>query len=69
MVDDANRSADVMAILWVDRNRRYFVSNAEGVEPAEPIFRIRWRQVDDMEEGVVPGLGGPTCDIWSVDST
>ena len=49
-VNDANSSADVMAILWVDRNRRYFVSNAEGVEPAEPIFRIRWRQVDDMEE-------------------
>ena len=30
-----------------------------------------FEEANDMEIGprVVPGLGGPTCDIWSVDST
>ena len=32
--------------MWFDRDRRYFVANTETMEQAEPIFRIRWRQVD-----------------------
>ena len=37
---------ELLAVMWVDRERRYFVSNTETMEGVEPIFRIRWRQVD-----------------------
>ena len=35
--------------MWVDRDRRYFISNAQSMEQAEPIYRIRWRQIDTSE--------------------
>jgi len=47
--------SELLAILWVDRDRRYFVANAEGVEAAEPIYRVRWRQVN-KEENAEPEL-------------
>ena len=32
---------DLLAVTWVDKDRRYFVLNAETTEHAEPVFRIR----------------------------
>ena len=37
---------DLMAFAWVDRDRRYFISNTSNLQPAPPIERRRLRQVD-----------------------
>lgn len=37
----------MLAFVWVDRERRYFICNGGGLDPAMPIFRERWRQVDE----------------------
>ena len=34
----------IMAFVWVDRDRRYFVSNAATLKDGKPYHRIRWRQ-------------------------
>ena len=36
----------MMAFVWMDRDRRYFISNRSSLEPGEPYVRNRWRQVD-----------------------
>jgi hypothetical protein len=43
---------EMIALVWLDRNRRHFIGNAEGATVVEPIFRIRWTQVvnNDYEE-------------------
>mmetsp|Transcript_13087 Transcript_13087/g.15367 ORF Transcript_13087/g.15367 Transcript_13087/m.15367 type:complete len:489 (-) Transcript_13087:196-1662(-) len=43
---DEDGEVALLAGMWVDRDRRYFVSNTETMEGVEPIFRIRWRQAD-----------------------
>ena len=37
----------MLAVLWVDHESRSFVGNAKGFEQGEPIYRDRWRQVDE----------------------
>jgi hypothetical protein len=37
---------ELLAVMWVDRDRGYFVANTETMEQAEPICRVRWRQAD-----------------------
>ena len=44
---DQDGEVELLAVMWVDRDRRYFVANTETMQQAEPIFRIRWRQVDE----------------------
>ncbi len=34
----------LMALVWVDRDRRYFISSFSRSTDVEPIQRIRWRQ-------------------------
>ena len=36
---------EMIALCWLDRNRRHFIGNAEGKMPVEPIFRTCWTQV------------------------
>jgi len=42
-----HRLAELLAVLWVDRERRYFISNTEGVSSGEPQYRRRRRQAED----------------------
>lgn len=42
---------EMSAVMWIDRDRRYFISTASSVEPGEPHGRKRWRQT---EEGANP---------------
>ena len=50
----------MMAYVWMDRDRRYFISTASTLEPGRPYTRERWRQQeradildeDEDEEGV-----------------
>ena len=37
----------MVAFVWVDRERRYFICNGGNLDPTTPVFRSRWRQVDD----------------------
>jgi len=46
-VDEATRCTDMISWAWLDRNRRKFIATAHGLEEGKPIFRERWRQVDD----------------------
>ena len=43
---DQDGNVEAIALMWVDRDRRYFISNAQSMEQAEAIYRIRWRQID-----------------------
>ena len=44
-----DHSPDMLAFVWVDKNRRYFISTCSNMRPAEPIYRERWRQVASLE--------------------
>ena len=43
---DKDKQTMLLAVLWVDRERRYFIGNAEGVDQGEPQYRKRWQQVN-----------------------
>jgi hypothetical protein len=36
----------MLAFVWMDRNRRYFITNTSSLQEGAPYSRIRWRQVD-----------------------
>jgi hypothetical protein len=36
----------MLAFVWMDRNRRYFIANTSSLLEGAPYSRIRWRQVD-----------------------
>jgi len=42
----------LMALMWVDRERRYFVSSTSTSMPGEPYDRVRWRQIAENAERV-----------------
>lgn len=46
-------AVDMMAIVWVDRERRYFVSTTSSSAPGTPSERERIRQVGQRSERVV----------------
>jgi len=39
----------LLAFVWVDRERRYFISNCSSLSPGIPYTRTRWRQVEDLD--------------------
>jgi len=43
----ADGVTDLMAVLWVDRERRYFIASASSALPGQPYTRRRWRQGDE----------------------
>jgi len=49
----ADGVTDTMAVLWVDWERRYFISSASSTLPGTPYNRVRRRQVGDDAERVV----------------
>jgi Transposase IS4 len=46
---NANGSVEMLAFVWMDRERRYFVASAGSLNEGEPFVRQRWRQVDKTE--------------------
>ena len=40
----------MLAYVWMDRDRRYFISTAESLKEGTPYSRIRWRQQELPEE-------------------
>ena len=47
MSTDAPTNTKLLAFTWVDRERRFFISTAGSLSPGAPIYRERWRQVDN----------------------
>jgi hypothetical protein len=43
---DAELTPELGAFVWMDRERRYFISSAGSLEDGTPYVRCRWRQVD-----------------------
>jgi hypothetical protein len=37
---------EMLAFVWMDRERRYFIASAGSMSEGEPFVRQRWRQVD-----------------------
>ena len=44
---DKERNLDKFVFLWVDRDRRYFISNTSYLKPGMPYARDNLRQLDD----------------------
>jgi hypothetical protein len=46
---DTNYST-LLAFVWMDRDRRYFVSSASSLDAGKPYVRYRWRQIDQSPD-------------------
>lgn len=46
----------LMACVYCDRDRHYFISTCSNLNPGEAIERTRWRQVSEVEEDEDPDL-------------
>jgi Transposase IS4 len=44
---DADGNPIMLAFVWVDRERRYFIASAGSLAEGEPYHRNRWRQVSE----------------------
>jgi hypothetical protein len=45
--DNGNAEVCVMALVWADRERRYFISTAPSAAAGASYERVRWRQIPD----------------------
>ena len=45
---------EMTAFVWCDRERRYFISTADGISEGKPYQRKRWRQVEPVESNAPP---------------
>lgn len=45
---------DLLACVYCDRDRHYFISTCSNLSAGEPIERIRWRQVAEVEDDEPP---------------
>lgn len=43
---DASGTPELLAFVWMDRDRRYFIASASSLEEGAAYARDRWRQVD-----------------------
>ena len=43
---DEHGIPELLAFVWMDRDRRYFISNTSSLDEGRPYHRQRWRQVD-----------------------
>ena len=51
---DPTNGYTLLAFVWVDRERRYFISNCCSLAQGSPYTRIRWRQVDEVATQMEP---------------
>lgn len=54
--DPDNDDCQLLAFVWVDRNRRCFISSGFSLIPGEEISRRRWRQIDKVTPNAEPEL-------------
>ena len=44
----------LLAFVWVDRERRYFISNCSSLSQGNPFIRVSRRQVDNIQSNIEP---------------
>ena len=59
----------MMALVWMDRDRRYFITTSSSLEEGSPYERERWRQVDltvnaDAERVTVVVPQPKVCEVY-----
>jgi Transposase IS4 len=47
---DDNGIPDMIAFVWMDRERRYFIASGSSLQDGVPYVRSRWRQVDLQDD-------------------
>ena len=52
-VDPAG-DANLLAFVWLDRERRYLIATCSSLEPGTAHFRERWRQIQPIESNEEP---------------
>lgn len=55
----ADGLVDMMAVVWVDRERRYFIATTSTTLPGTLCERVRWPQVGDRAERVAVTVEQP----------
>ncbi len=45
---------DLLAYVWMERDRRYFIASAGSMQEGVPYSRIRWRQTDEENKDADP---------------
>lgn len=53
---DDDSGCTLLAFVWADRDRRYFISTCSSTAPGNPIKRRRWRQQDPTNTNNPPVL-------------
>ena len=48
-----NGGKDMMALLWVDREKRYFIATANSRHPRQMIYHERWRRVGNVTKKAI----------------
>jgi hypothetical protein len=48
-----------MAVVWVNRERRYFISTASSVVEGAKYCRTRWRQLEDGAQRIALEIKQP----------
>jgi len=56
---DTSGAPDLMASMWADRNRRFFVATAGSARPGAPCEQLRWRQLDGGAERIAVPVPQP----------
>lgn len=54
VVNKQNGLASMYAFVWVDRERRFFITNTSSLCSGQPYTRIRWRQLQPVETQELP---------------
>ena len=47
VISSMGEHGTLMALAWMDRDRRYFISSCSNLKEGEPYSRQRWRQVSE----------------------
>ena len=51
---DEENFPKLLVFVWMDRNRRCFISSCSSLALGSPYRRVRWRQVEEVGTGVEP---------------
>ena len=54
LTNDEPSNTQLCAFVWLDRERRYFISTSSSLAEGAPCRRIRYRQEDDVESNAEP---------------
>lgn len=54
VVKDEQGTPTLLAYVWMDRDRRYFIATTDSLESGRPYVRERWRQVNTEDPNAEP---------------